>query len=176
MPTCPRRSSRMSRAASSARTSSGVVLGTVPVDRPWPRWSYSTSRADALSPRSAGQSPHDIPGPPCKTRHAGPDPWTSYERPDGDRRRSGAALPAEARVERVTQSLTDEVCPDHQSQDGDARQRAYVIGDGDDRSSVGEHRAPVRRRRLRTETDEAQAGGFGDHPSNVEARGHERRW
>src|SRR6185503_21270217 len=174
MPTGPRRSSRMSRAASSARTSSGVVRGIVPVESPWPRWSYSTRRVDALSPLRAGQSPQLIPGPPCNTRQGGPDPWTSYERPDGERRRSGAALPAEPWVKRVTQTLTNEVCADHQSQDRDARQRADVVRDRDDRASVGEHRAPVRRRRLRAETDEAEAGGLRDHPSDVQARRDER--
>src|SRR5262249_21088476 len=69
--------------------------------------------------------------------------------------RTGMGLP-QSRVERVAKPVAHEVTTQDQDEDSEPRDGSHVGRHRDELAAVGEHRAPVRRRRLGAEPDEAE--------------------
>src|SRR5690242_18956511 len=80
-----------------------------------------------------------------------------------------------ARIENVPQRVADQIERQHDHEDRQARQQHDVRAQDDELPAGGEHATPVRRRRLRTESEERQSRGGEDLRAHVETEGHDDR-
>src|SRR6266511_5933660 len=76
----------------------------------------------------------------------------------------------EARVERVAEPVADQVDPEHGERDRGAGEDGAPPVVGQVVSSLAQHRAPLRRRRLRAEAEEAEAGGGQNRACDTQRR------
>src|SRR5262245_30000119 len=79
------------------------------------------------------------------------------------------------RVERLPQAVADHVDRDGRDEDGQARKHGGPPGPIHVVAPVAEDRAPLRRRRLRAESEEAEAGGRDDSLAEAERRHDDQR-
>ena len=79
------------------------------------------------------------------------------------------------RIQCVAQPVAEQVEAHHHDADGEARVD-HELRRGDDESApVVQHRPPLRRRRLRAETEERERGHREDEPAHLEAGQHDDR-
>src|SRR5262249_31164485 len=79
--------------------------------------------------------------------------------------RTGMGRLPQTRVERVAKPVAHEVTTEDQDEDSEPRDGGHVGCHRNELAAVGEHRAPIGRRRLGAEPDEAESRALGDHDS-----------